>query len=452
MKTSYHTPHTTHLIPLTSHLTPHTSYLLPLTSYLLPLTSYRLPLTSYLLPLTSYLLPLTSHLLPLTSYLLPLIAFCFLPCFGQSPYINKVFEYQPAPGQYVNALPLYEEGDTHETMIQKVEEAILGEKKGLVTLGAYGGYMVFGFDHLVENISGKYDFKIWGNAYYYNEVLGTGASEPGIVMVSYDSNGNGIPDDIWYELAGSEYHKPQTIKNYEIVYYKPDPDKIPTPDPNFPFLIDTSYIKWTDNMENTGYVAKNAYHPQHYFPLWIDTETFNYAGTKLANNGVDNSGDGQNYTQYVYSWGYVDNHPNENIRSNLDIGWAVDEQGNKVNLPGIHFVKVYTGVNQYCGWLGETSTEIMGAEDLHIQGIEIDVLGMKQEPFPNAKVYYANENLYFENLNECTCTIFNTNGQMINNFYISETYYIFTTNFIQGVYILKVQKQNETKIYKIIIN
>jgi hypothetical protein len=28
-------------------------------------------------------------------------------------------------------------------------------------------------------------------------------------------------------------------------------------------------------------------------------------------------------------------------------------------------VKVYTALNQQAGWLGETSTEIMGAEDLH---------------------------------------------------------------------------------------
>ena len=427
MKTSYHTLHTTHLIPLTSHLTPH----------------------------APYLKPLASHLTPLTSYLLPLIAFLFLissSVFGQSPYINKVFEYRPAPGQFVNVLPQYEEGDTHETMIQKVEEAILGEKKGLVTLGAYGGYIVFGFDHLVENRTGKYDFKIWGNAYYYNENLGTGSSEPGIVMVSYDSNGNGIPDDPWYELAGSEYNKPETVKNYEIVYYKPEPDKIPTPDPNFPFLTDTSYIKWTDNQGSTGFVAKNAYHTQHYYPLWIEDETLIYTGTKLANNGVDNTGIGQNYTQYVYPWGYADNHPDNNIRSNLDIDWAVDEMGNKVNLPGIHFVKVYTGVNQYCGLLGENSTEIMGAEDFHIQGIEIDVLGMKQEPFPNAKVYYANKNLYFENLEQTTCTIFNTNGQMINNFYINETNYLLSANLSWGVYIIRVQNQSEIKIYKIIIN
>ena len=50
-------------------------------------------------------------------------------------------------------------------------------------------------------------------------------------MVSVDVNGNGLPDDEWYELAGSEYQKPSTIKNYEITYYRPDEAKTPVPVP-----------------------------------------------------------------------------------------------------------------------------------------------------------------------------------------------------------------------------
>ena len=378
-----------------------------------------------------------------------LIALCF-SIQAQSPYIHKVFEYRPAPGQFVNKHPEYEVGDTHEDMIRKVEEAIVGDEKGLVTLGAYGGYIVFGFDHLVENRPGKYDFKIWGNAYYSNATLAAGSSEPGIVMVSYDANGNGLPDDPWYELAGSEYHKPQTIKNYEITYYKPDPDKIPTPHPTFSFLTDTSYVKWTDNQGATGFVARHILHKQDYYPLWIDGETWQFEGTKLANNGVDEMGNGQ-FLQYAYPWGYADNHPNDNIRSNFDIGWAVDAQGNKVDLPGIHFVKVYTGVNQYCGLWGETSTEIMGAEDFHIQGIDIDVLGVKTEAFPNARAYYAEGKLYLENLEGCYCALFNINGQIINSFQTISSNNIYEISLIPGIYFLKIQKQNTIKAFKFVI-
>ena len=52
--------------------------------------------------------------------------------------------------------------------------------------------------------------------------------------------------------------------------------------------------------------------------------------------------------------------------NSFDIGNAVNEFGIPVDLPGADFVRVYTGVNQYCGWLGETSTEICRAQDLHI--------------------------------------------------------------------------------------
>ena len=288
------------------------------------------------------------------------------------PYIDTVYDYRPAPGQFINKLPSYVTGDTKADMIRKVEECIVGEEQILISLGGYGGYVVFGFDHLVVNVPGEYDFKIWGNAFYAdvnpnpNAPAEGGSCEPGIVMVSYDANQNKIPDDEWYELAGSEYNKTETIKNYVLSYYKPDPDKIPTPHPSYLYLNDTSYIQWISNQGDSGYIAKNRYHRQSYFPLWIEDDSLVFEGTKLADNYVDESGNGSLYILYAYPWGYADNHPNNNEKSNMNIEWAVDANGKKVNLPGIHFVKVYTGVNQYCGWLGETSTEIMGAEDLHI--------------------------------------------------------------------------------------
>lgn len=37
-----------------------------------------------------------------------------------SPYITSIPEYKPAPGQFVNELPKYEEGDTQRAINQKV--------------------------------------------------------------------------------------------------------------------------------------------------------------------------------------------------------------------------------------------------------------------------------------------------------------------------------------------
>ncbi len=285
-----------------------------------------------------------------------------------SPYITRVYEYCPAPGQFVNEMPKYEEGDTYADILQKAEESISGTNDVLVSLGGYGGYITFGFDHSVMNVPGEKDFRIWGNAFYEltNPDSRGGSAEPGIVMVSYDENCNGLPDDPWYELAGSEYYKPSTRHAYGITYHRPDPAR-PVESDETGFLDDVYYIAWDDTDGTHGYLAKNIYHDQDYFPKWVTGDELSFTGTLLPQNAIDESGEGRYYVLYSYDWGYVDNHPNDYADLNsFDISWAVDSQGNPVHLLAIDFVRVYTGVNQYCGWLGETSTELCRARDLHI--------------------------------------------------------------------------------------
>lgn len=285
-----------------------------------------------------------------------------------SPYISRVYEYRPAPGQFVNVMPVYEPGDTYADILKKCEESISGTNDVMITLGGYGGYVTFGFDHTVINVPGEKDFRIWGNAFYEltNPDARGGSAEPGIVMVSYDTNGNGIPDDQWYELAGSEFAKPTYRRGYAITYCRPDPDRIPVSDDDNS-LSDMFYIPWQDSDGVQGYIPKNYFHSQEYFPQWIEEDKIEFNGSILAPNGVDTDGSGAYYILYAYEWGYVDNHPNDYSDLNsFDIGWAVDSAGRPVSLPGVDFVRVYTGVNQTCGWLGETSTEICRAMDLHI--------------------------------------------------------------------------------------
>ncbi len=286
-----------------------------------------------------------------------------------TPYLTKVCDFMPAPGQFGNVLPQYEAGDTQETINKKVENAIANNKRGMISLGAYGGYVVVGFDHTIVNVPGKKDFKVLGNAFYASgNTTGkkAGSCEPGIVMVAYDKNKNGKPDDDeWYELAGSEYSKPTTIKNYEITYYKPDENKTPTPSPSVS-ATDTTYVKWTDNQGKSGYIFKNGFHKQSYYPQWAGSKITFKGGTLIANNAFDQSGKGTYWVLFAEDWGYADNAPNDSDLSNFDIDWAVDSNGNKVKLPGIDFVKVYTGLQQWAGWLGETSTEVAGVTDLNL--------------------------------------------------------------------------------------
>ncbi len=285
-----------------------------------------------------------------------------------SPYIARVLEYKPAPGQFINEMPQYEPGDTEADILRKAEDNISGTNDIMISLGGYGGYVTFAFDHTVINVEGEADFRIWGNCFYEaaNPDAKGGSAEPGIVMVSYDTNCNGLPDDPWYELRGSDYDNPLTKHIYSITYRRPDPDHTPVPD-DMGFINDLRYIPWTDSEGASGFLAKNIFHKQSYWPLWSDCDEISFTGTCLPRNGFDLSGLGTYFVLYSFDWGYVDNHPNDYPELNsFDISDAVDQFGLPVSLPGADFIRVYTGINQYCGWLGETSTELSRAQDLHI--------------------------------------------------------------------------------------
>ena len=283
-----------------------------------------------------------------------------------SPYISRVLEYNPAPGQFVNTMPMYEEGDSYETMRQKAEEAITGTNNTLISLGAWGGYVTFAFDHSVVNVEGDLDFLIEGNAFLSSATQKGGSSEPGIVMVSVDVNQNGKPDDVFYQLAGSEYHHPNTIHQYAMTYHRTPADHVPEFENKSP-ITDSTYIHWTDNQGIEGYIKKNSFHTQEYFPMWLKDSTLTFIGSCLPDNAHDTSGNGTYWVQDFYGQGYVDCNPNDSVHLNsFDISWAVNEDGQPISLPCADFVRVYTGVNQECGWIGETSTEISHARDLHI--------------------------------------------------------------------------------------
>lgn len=319
------------------------------------------------------------------------VGFSFTACGGDdndggsgesdySPYISKVLEYRPAPGQFVNELPRFEVGNTEEDMRKKAENSIVGKKNELITLGGFGGYVIFGFDHMIENVEGKCDFRVLGNAFGTSSNTAEGSSEPGVIMVAYDKNGNGKPDDDeWYEIAGSEYNN--STKSYQITYYKPNSPKDPVASAD-PSISDAEYIRWEDNQSDAGYISKLKSHTQNYFPNWINQNEMVFEGTRLPNNGVNTGTEEQYWVLTSYEYGYADNAPNTDDQSAIDINWAVDKNGNKANLKGIHFIKVYSGLNQQCGWIGETSTEVSGAIDLHL-AYELGIIDKEIESILN---------------------------------------------------------------------
>lgn len=252
-------------------------------------------------------------------------------------YLARVYEYMPAMGQFVNVIPKYAEGDDAEAMCRKCEAAIAGNNGETITLGGWGGYITFGFDHAVRNVPGERDFQILGNAFYLQGSTQYGSSEPGIVYVSRDVNRNGLPDDPWYELRGSEYDNPTTDHHYQKTYTR------------------------------AGDTLKNAVHKQPYYPQWLTDDAVTFEGVRLANTTekINNT-----YVQRVLEYGYADNKPNtDTLGTSFDISWAVDAEGNPVVLPSVDFIRVVTAIDYWntIAGTGEISTEITGAIDLHME-------------------------------------------------------------------------------------
>ena len=259
---------------------------------------------------------------------------------------SAVMEYTPAPGQFIGDTKTGGFTGEESTPADAVAYATgrLTENK-FVSLGGFGGYIVVGFDHSIDNVSG-YDIAVRGNAY-------DGSSEPGIVWVSQDTNGNGKADDEWYELAGSDTMDETTIRHYSVTYYRPSEDGQP--------------VKWIDSEGEEGQIDYlKAYHSQpSYYPTWISKDSYTLTGTRLAARNYDKSGNGTYWVQPAYDWGYADNFSAEDYveddktLNRFDIAKAIDKNGASLALEYIDFVKVQTACNTKSGWLGEQSTEVV---------------------------------------------------------------------------------------------
>ncbi|MDD3405891.1 MAG: T9SS type A sorting domain-containing protein [Sphingobacteriia bacterium] len=376
--------------------------------------------------------------------LLLIACFCHITLLtATTPYISKIFDFVPAPGQFTNILPSYEEGNIKDSVIAKAYRSIAKTDNGtMICLGAWGGYIVVGFDHTIPNVADEKDFKIAGNAfvsYQTDSMRYGGSSEPGIVMVAYDTNKNGLPDDEWYEIAGSEYYKNSTIKDYEVTYYKPT-----TAQDSAVTAID-KYIRWKDNQGQSGYICKNVLHKQSYYPLWIKSDSITFKGTLLPQNGVPGT-NGGNTILYAFDWGYADNFPNTDDRSHFDIEWAVDSTGNPVHLNGIDFIKVYTGVLQNNGFLGECSTEIAGITDLHYQSATTETTNPQLYVNTNIATYlniFSDKSLHG--------FLFTAAGIKIGDFAITSGNNILSTNSLpNGLYLLQITDNQIHTNYKLI--
>ncbi len=315
---------------------------------------------------------------------------CAKPNGGTSAAGSSIYAFLPAPGQFTNeGVTSGGWGDAYASNGELKNNTSTG-----MSLGFFGGYVVYKFDNPVANASTNpygADFIVYGNAFWKN-------SEPGCVQVSQDGK-------TWYDIAGSLYYKDDTVKNYSLTYKNPNVSEdvgITVAASNLGTLAAVTYTG-----SESGTITTNTFHKHSWFPLNANyftgrygntaldkvselsfasrtlsggvTDTLTLSGVKLSNVATGNTAD--------YGFGYCDVHPNNTLGGTIaynpyqsftdandykaktantsggdpiDISWAVDENGNPVNLSSVQYVRIYTGAAQMNGIFGEISTEACG--------------------------------------------------------------------------------------------
>jgi hypothetical protein len=226
-------------------------------------------------------------------------------------------DFVQAPGQFVGKHGGSLSSGITEAAVLAGDQAILASLAGekMFSLGRFGGYIVYGFGHSVDNAQGP-DIRIEGNAF-------TNWNEPGTVWVSQDNNGDSKANDTWYELRGSLAGTAAAVRRYTVTYLRPTGTN--------------TGGTWIDNLGGSGVYFK------HFPPQFSGDLTF--VGTKL------------NVDYRIDHPGYVDTVST----SKFDISDAMQADGTPATLQYIDFVKIQCAILEEAGIFGEISTEVVAA-------------------------------------------------------------------------------------------
>jgi hypothetical protein len=202
------------------------------------------------------------------------------------------------------------------------------------SLGAAGGYEVW-------TVEPQSSYTIRGNAF-------SGWHEPGVVWLQEDNNGNGLPDEMWYELRGpddDDYWRDYITRRYAIHYVKGDGTAAQHGRESTLEELGRRAAYWVDVKGRAGILPGG-------FPNdWGVTGNWaTYTGTLIRDDGNITGG----YSNLVVSTpGYADS-----IGETFYVDRAMGADGASVTLGAVKFIKVQTGILRYGGMFGEVSTEI----------------------------------------------------------------------------------------------
>jgi hypothetical protein len=238
--------------------------------------------------------------------------------FDESPFAAFVVDYNPAPGQFISS-------SKYNNALRALGAPSGGgpfqpDNSSQVSLGAFGGSITLGFDHVIANKPGV-DFIVFGNAQYDRAPLRF--VEPGTVEISLDGNS-------WYLIPGSisrSFPLDKTCKSYqgeagEFCAYE-------LPSNISDEVSGEEYLLY-------GYADLSPVMP---LPEGMDSWLFYTLADDPIKAGIDSGTCGGDA---------------------FDIAWAVDPAtGEPSGLAGFKFIRITTAVSADLGGsLGECSTEI----------------------------------------------------------------------------------------------
>jgi transcription elongation GreA/GreB family factor len=218
------------------------------------------------------------------------------------------------------------------------------------SLGTIGGYMMWQAPQGLERygVAGN-DFGAW--------------AEPGIVWMMEDNNGNGVPDEMWYEIKGPndilEEYLPFITRRYAITFVNAGEETVNE------YGQTLSAPGWVDCRGRTDTL------PGGWPKDWgVTGDWVTYTCTILGDDGNIANGvyGGDGHFSAIPTWyreknrylGYVD----ARTHSSFYVDDAIDARGNPVTLTNVRFIKVHTARFSYGGIFGEVSTEVSWGEGM----------------------------------------------------------------------------------------
>ncbi len=255
-----------------------------------------------------------------------------------SPFASRVISYLPGEGQFVN--------DPNFNNPVKALGAPVGggttdpDQTKLVTLGGFGGSITLGFNFTVRDDAGNpfgIDCIVFGNAFFVGGNPDIRFAEAAVIEISRDVNENGLADDPWYLIPGSDLPDPvnQMRNGYFVL-------------PDIPYASPPLFNENTDGTES--------------FWGYGDMTPVLLLGDLDGDNVIDNPFIKPNmfYTRPDDPW-MVGITPGSCGGDGFDIAWAVDPVTNlPAGITGFDFIRITTGADGSAGQFGEVSTEIGG--------------------------------------------------------------------------------------------